>query len=582
MIAASTVHSRRRARPCGRSQRGVVAVISVIWVMVALIGLMALDIGNVFWQRRDMQRLADTAALSAGQMIGGGCATAQAHGIGSVRDAGAGTVNLKPADTLVIDCGHWDPTKPALPGPTPYFTASVTPYNAVNVNVSRTVPFLFAFNWNSPSRIVSAHATAASPDMNAFSIGTGLLNVSDASPVNQLLNGLLGTSLALDVASYQGLAGADIKLADLLTASPLQFGTMDALLDSKVKLKDFVLTAATALSTTDTVKANVLYGIAANIKSLDVSLGDLIDLSTATPGAASQASVNVMDLLVGAAQVANKSSFVDLGTSINTPLASVGVKVAIIEPPRIAIGPVGTSAHSAQMRVLLDIKALNVNLGLASLAVLNLPIYIEGASGTAKLKSMSCAPARADASLTMDVETGLLSTCISGAAASSMPTGSNSSFCSTPATVTALTVPVILLGDVGVTINATVPVKASSSVRHDVVFGAGGAPGSTVSNSYQVVNQNVVGTALSGLVGTLITESTLTPVVKLGPIVITTPPAVSSLLTNVKSALTSTLAAITPQLDALIAPLLRTLGVDIGYSQIHQMSMRCGDVQLVY
>ncbi len=581
----------RRAR-----QRGVVAVMSVIWLMVALIGLMALDIANIFWQRREMQRLADTAALAAGQMIGAGCDIARSNATGATRNSGSGLANLKASDTLTIDCGHWDPRNPPGGGSSgsPYFVPNAAPLNAVNVNVARTVPFLFAFQWNTPSRVVSANATAASPDMNSFSIGTGVFNMSDSAPVNRLLNGLLGTTLNLNLASYQGLATSKVKLADLIGVGPINAGTLDELLEQQVTLKNFVLTAANALNATDTANAVLLQGIAANIKPLTVRLGDLIDLSTATPSAASLASLNVFDTVLGAAQIANQANFVDLGTMVNLPnVASVGVKLAVIEPPKIAVGPVGTVAHSAQVRALLEIKALNITLpNVATATVLNLPVYLEAASGTATLETLNCTPARANASVKLAVETGLLSTCLTGITPSSMSGAgmSNAAICSQAAPVTnvaiGLTLPLlgtVPVADVGV--SALVPLKATSATSQDITFGSGGVPGSAITDSWVTVNQNGVGTALSTLVTTLVAQTALTPHVDLlGGLVslsaLTAP--LSSLTGSIRTQLGTVVGALAGPLDNTVSPLLHMLGVDVGYSQIHQMSMRCGDVQLVY
>lgn len=585
-MAASRPWRQRSAR-----ERGAVAVMSVLWISVALIGLMALDIGNLFWQRREMQRAADTAALAGGQMVGLGCDAARMHAEGNARNSGTGRANLTTADAIDVRCGNWDPAR-APSGESPYFEAGTAPLNAVAVSVSRTVPLLFAISWNSPNRVVSARATAYAPDINVFSIGTGLLNLSDASPVNRLLNGLLGTTIDLDLVSFQGLSTAQLKLASLIGVAPLNAGNVQELLDTQVQLRDFVLASATALSQTDPVNANLLQTIAVGIKPLQMRLGDLLEFKSPTAAAAAQANVGVLDLLVGAAQLSNGKNFVDLGTMINLPgLASVDVKLAVIEPPRIAVGPVGTVARSAQVKAMVVVKALNVSLpNVLTLNALNLPIYIESASGTSTLENVSCADRRADASVRMEAETAIVSTCLSGMAATDLPTsGPTSAVCAQSAPITSLQLglPVPLLGTVpvaDVSLGVSIPIKASTRTTQDLTFGNGGPPGSDVVNSWQQINQNGLGTALSNLVTTLVAESTITPKVTLLGILPLAPllGPLTTLTDAVRSRLGTVVGLLAAPLDATVSPLLRMLGIELGYSTVKQISMRCGDVQLVH
>ncbi|PRG45887.1 hypothetical protein C6T63_29395 [Burkholderia multivorans] len=46
-------------------QRGSVAVMAAIWVMIAIVVLGAIDVGNLYFQRRNLQRIADMAAIAS-------------------------------------------------------------------------------------------------------------------------------------------------------------------------------------------------------------------------------------------------------------------------------------------------------------------------------------------------------------------------------------------------------------------------------------------------------------------------------------------------------------------------------------
>ena len=47
-----------------RRQSGSVAMLGALWLMIAVICLATIDIGNVFWQKRELQKIADLAALA--------------------------------------------------------------------------------------------------------------------------------------------------------------------------------------------------------------------------------------------------------------------------------------------------------------------------------------------------------------------------------------------------------------------------------------------------------------------------------------------------------------------------------------
>ena len=42
-----------------RRQSGSVAILGALWLMIAVICLATIDIGNVFWQKRELQKIAD-------------------------------------------------------------------------------------------------------------------------------------------------------------------------------------------------------------------------------------------------------------------------------------------------------------------------------------------------------------------------------------------------------------------------------------------------------------------------------------------------------------------------------------------
>ena len=47
-----------------KQQQGVTLVMVALWMGIALAALMVLDIGNLFWQKRELQKIADLSALA--------------------------------------------------------------------------------------------------------------------------------------------------------------------------------------------------------------------------------------------------------------------------------------------------------------------------------------------------------------------------------------------------------------------------------------------------------------------------------------------------------------------------------------
>src|SRR5690606_28739058 len=138
------------------------------------------------------------------------------------------TVNVNDGDDaafIKVSCGVWNPQAavdvsevPAAVGPAEapwHFSTDLSeqPANAVRVRAQVEVPTLMPFM---QPRRVWAHAVASQDEpMAGFSIGSGLASLDDGV-LNQVLGGLLGTSVSLDLVSYQGLATTSISVLEFL------------------------------------------------------------------------------------------------------------------------------------------------------------------------------------------------------------------------------------------------------------------------------------------------------------------------------------------------------------------------------
>ncbi|MCW3479230.1 TadG family pilus assembly protein [Neisseriaceae bacterium JH1-16] len=580
-----------------RNQSGAVVVQVVIWLSLAVILLGSIDIGYVFMSRRELQRTADMAALAGVQLMDSTCtsptadATANAMLQGFPRQAG---------DQITVTCGRWDPSQYAAPT---YFSAqNSASSNAVQVHLQRSVPYFFVVGG---SRVITADATAKVTNVDAFTLGTGVASLNQGL-VNSLLNGLLGSNLNLSLVSYQGLADANINLSAL--ATQLGVGTAQGLLATNIDIQDFVVAMAKVLQQTDTVDASVLQTIGLQIpRGMKINLGNtpttpgLLQVDTVNPNSVLNASVNVLNALVVAAEIAQVGKApVTVGTGLNLGgLATVNVQAAIIQPPVLAAGEPGldasgnprTSAHSAQVRLFLKISLLNdIPLGIpgllsVNLSALNLPLALEVGQGTAWLQSMQCKSTAANCKAVINTTPGVAALCIGDDAASNLTNTTQPFGCKQAATVSQLSAQILLavvpiakigFGNPG---GLTLSVQPSSPTLMTFNGIVGDA------DDYQTTDSNAVGDLTSNLVNQLTTQlgnGALQVQLSVLPLGAVLGVAVSTIAGALLTTLSPILQSLFSLLNALLVPLLQLLGVQLGYSTVHNVSLTCGQGQLVF
>ncbi|GHD62073.1 pilus assembly protein TadG-related protein [Jeongeupia chitinilytica] len=362
----------------------IIAVVGLLMLAVAALG--AIDIGRIYAERRELQKVADMAAMAAAQSLfrnPQAAALASANGNGFTPDA---------TRTLSLTTGHWQPGQTgALPA---------SPVDAARVVVSNTAFKLFFIPG---TQLVNAEATAISSASAAFSVGSGLAKIDSTkrSALNTLFTTLLGKPISLSVASYQTLADASLSVGQLATA--LAVGSYDQLVGTQVSYEQLRLAAISALNTQSPATASLLQtlnlsGSGGNFKLIDTpSQPGLLSLGLADKTTAMNAQINVLNLLNTALQQSSQSHFLDLGQQINLPLGVVTVTadlgLTLIEPPVLAVGQPGkdsqgnwrTQAQTAQTRI-----GLVLGIKPALLPQIDVPLTLTVASATAWLESVQC------------------------------------------------------------------------------------------------------------------------------------------------------------------------------------------------
>jgi uncharacterized membrane protein len=551
----------------GRRQRGAISIMAAVGLTAVIsAALLAVDLGNLFYTKRHLQSVADNAALSAVNDL----TLADSIALDTAR-LNEFTVPGGQGNALATVVGRYDEATPEG-----QYVGSFTPggdpelQNAVRVTVTTQEPLFFMLG----SREVTATATATRADVAGLSIGSGLLSIDteQSALLNGILGGLLHTSLSLDAVSYQGLATANVRLLDLVKADA-SVGTVEELLAADISVADLIRLTATALSQSEVANVdlsvlNTLSLLALKVPGdLSLKLGDLLKVSLADSSAAANAELNVLQLISLSAQVANGEHFLNVPmVGINLPgLVTLNLALSLIEAPSIAIGPPGqdengewrTRAHTAQARLKLDLVVGELLGGL-----LRVPLYVELAKGQAWLESIDCRWPREDSTVMIGATSGIAGIYLGNVNADAMTNRE------TAATVT----PAQILNVLGL---LTITAQAGIDLP-------GGAADLEFHGPFNDQNtQRVSGVSTAGLAQSLVDT-----------LVLDTGGLVGGLLNlvlgliglDLDEILKLVLQALTPVLglvDSILAPVLSLLGLQLGYADVTNFYLTCGNARLV-
>jgi uncharacterized membrane protein len=548
-------------RRFGADERGNIAIMGAV-LMTLVIGCAALgvDLGSIFADRRKTQSTADLAAMVA------------ASNITNATNAASATVvqNNYPASALVsVELGTYTANSAIAPSAR-FVTPAVGAANAARVTLNTKTPLYFARYITGANQFtIKTQAVATSTALASFSIGSSLLSVNGGL-INSMLGGMLGTSLSLSVMDYQSLASARIDAFDFMSALATRVNltgvTYDSVLSSNIKVSDIIAAALSAQQTDNGASSatTALSTISQAVTSLSskITPSSLIDLGPYNDLTVGQTpktsfSVSALDLLSAIAEVSNGTHQIAV-PSLNLGLpgiANISLTATIGERPVgtswLQVGAAGASVHTAQTRILLSIQVL----GSGPVAAINLPVYIEVASGTATLNAVSCGhPNISTSNVTLGVTPGIIDAWIGNVTLADM-----NNFATKPNPPPALLVNLGLLTVAGLAhagVGNTTPTNVNFSYA-DIQSNTG----------HTVTTTNFTNSLTSTLLGNL---SLNVNVVGLGlPI-----PGLGATVASILSGATTSV-------DKVLAQTLATLGVQIGSATVWVSSVRCDGAVLV-
>ncbi|MDH7795322.1 MULTISPECIES: pilus assembly protein TadG-related protein [unclassified Beijerinckia] len=580
-FVAHEVSTVRRLAPPSikflRDCRGSTMIVTAV-ALTALMGFVALgvDMGSLFLQSRRQQTANDLAALAAASDLTHASAAALATLAQNKTSSTAG---------VVVQTGTYTPD-PTLTPSARFVANTSSGINAARVTVQTQQPIYFGrilslFNGagaNSTAVNVSSSAIAATNAQASFTVGSRLLSLN-GGVINTVLGSLLGTSISLSVMDYQSLASAKVDLFSfmdqLATRLNLTALSYSQILATSVHTADVLQAVQSAASANSANSAGAIAALA-QIAAAKQGSSDLISLSSLlslgvygarVPGEGDplNATISALNLVSTIAQISGGANQLSASLGLSLPgIASINLALAIGQRPvgtsAISVGAVGSTAYTAQTRLLLTISLI----GSGKASLINVPIYIEVATAYARLTALSCSPSNINtASVTLGVKPGVIDAWIANV---------------TPAAMTNITAPIspgpaTLVNAIGVvTVTGSAHVSMSNMTETPLTFSYADITAGTVKSTSTT---DFTTSLLTSLIGNLNLQSTA-----LGGLLNLDLLGLGGLL-GTQNLVTSTLTAATSSIDGVLVSVLTALGINIGEADTWVTGVSCGNAVLV-
>jgi len=383
----------------GGSQEGSILIATSVFLLVGLVLLGSIQIGYMYYVKRELQKTADMAALTGAQSLWQGCDDA-----GKAAQAAAGRNFGGAGVSYSYSCSVWSQDGRTTPDTD----------NALQIVATAPVsPIMPFFN---DGGTISAEAKAVNSPIAAFSVGSRLLSVNSDGLLAAILKSAGLDPSQLNVLDSDGLATVNIRPSGLLKALGLPIsvvtgiGTPEELTElANLTLGQLLSATATVVSQSQASAADIdavnnVIHLIAGLPALDRPiklLGDgglLVLPDGVDPEAALNAQINALDIVAASTVVANKDNSINL--SVVLPDSSVLqsgnaiVTAKVVNPPSLVVGGVRVQATSSQLQLDLELntdKLPLVGTLLGSLATLQLGISVEGANSEGQLQAI-CSP----------------------------------------------------------------------------------------------------------------------------------------------------------------------------------------------
>ncbi len=358
-------------------QRGAMTILTVFIMLMTVGALAVLGLGQVVWEREEVQRIADLAAKAAASDIGnapqGFTAAvdyARRNGLDDTTDSISINCNVRGTDTLL-------------------------PANAcdrsVLVRVVRNVPA--AFLGTEP--VVAVAEATVTPVISGL-VGTNLLALNlNGSSLSPLMSAI-GSELRLNLLGFQGLLASNTQVDLLQLGVELGvFGAGDQL--DMARLLNTEVTAARLLDAALNVagpEAPVI-AIPGNgpADTVDFLLSEILSADTSGDSEFAGASVRLGNLafassFAAASGVGGNGIRLNLGNTLN---------VSVLSPPQLFVA----TKRNTDGRVIATARTEQVAVS-SRIGVLDLTVTAGG--GSVDIKDIDCKLPQSDSSVAVDLD----------------------------------------------------------------------------------------------------------------------------------------------------------------------------------
>lgn len=356
-------------------QRGVIGLLgAIVMLLVAVCIALALDTGRLYMEKRNLQRVADLAALSVASRCEtlSSCVQAVTYAQDVLEDNGYAR-ELVDSDGITLGRVRLEDVA-GEGGSISYrryeFDSSLA-QDAVQVVLKDSVspPLMAAFmpdDDSSDDHTITLQSTAVARKTSyvAFSVGSRLasLDSSESSLLAPLLGGLLGSDVPLSLVGYEGVLDTRITLLELASEMPglgvdLAALTVDEVLNTSVTLSELLEVSKSVLSDRGLLASDLALldemqsAMSLDVETADISLGELLDIRSAEgvdDTEALKAGVRLGDLLGTSLLLANEGSAIALRElDVDLTAVTANVDLTVIQAPQIAMGPSGCTDGNA-------------------------------------------------------------------------------------------------------------------------------------------------------------------------------------------------------------------------------------------
>jgi uncharacterized membrane protein len=318
-------------------QRGAMTILTVFIVLMSLGAFGVLGLGQVVWEREEVQRIADLAAKAAASDINNA-----AQGFQAARDYAERNGLDTATDDITLNCN--------VRG-----TDTLLPPNAcgrsVLVRVDRNVPAAFL-----GTKPVFAVAEATVTPVISGLVGTNLLSVNLNGGALSPLLAQIGVKLNLDLIGFPELLGSDLQVDLQQLAQSLGVVGSDSALDLNALLNESVSVRELFTAAIDTAGYNgpSLGSMNDPVLNQEFSLGDIFSAEQAIEANIPGASVRLGNLAFAATLSA--ATLLPEGT-LQINLGDT-VRATVLEAPQLFVavksdeaGTILGTAKSEQVRL---------------------------------------------------------------------------------------------------------------------------------------------------------------------------------------------------------------------------------------